>query len=129
MVQLKVVSGRQAGRVVVASRFPFVLGRSPAAHFRLEDDGVWDRHLEVTLAMPEGFVIRAGDQAPVALNDQPVRSARLRNGDVITVGSSQIRFWLAETRQATLRPREIATWVALAALCLGQVAAIYWLLR
>jgi len=41
----------------------------------------------------------------------------------------KIRFWLSETRQKGLRLREFLTWAALTALCAGQVALIYALLR
>ena len=129
MVQLKVVSGKQAGTVIVASRFPFVLGRDPAANFRLDGEGVWERHLELNLQMPDGFVVKAGGEARVCVNDEPVGRARLRNGDLITIGSCKIRFWLGETRQTSLLVREVLTWTALMTLCAAQILLIYRLLR
>jgi hypothetical protein len=53
----------------------------------------------------------------------------LRNGDTIDIGSLRLQFWLSETRQADLRLREGFTWAAIAAISLGQVGLIYWLLR
>ena len=40
-----------------------------------------------------------------------------------------MRFGLSATRQRSLRLREALTWLALAGLCFGQVALIYWLLE
>jgi hypothetical protein len=63
------------------------------------------------------------------VNGQPVQQAVLRNGDAIDIGSLRLRFWLSETRQAGLRFREGITWAGIAAISLGQVALIYWLLH
>jgi len=38
-----------------------------------------------------------------------------------------MHFALSPTRHRSLRIREALTWIALAALCLGQIALIYWL--
>jgi len=129
MVQLKVLSGKQTGTVALARRFPFVVGRNSTANLRLEEAGVWDRHLELNLQMPDGFTLKVHPQARATVNDQPVQQAVLRNGDLIAIGPVRIRFGLSETRQKGLRPREFLTWLALGALCATQVALIYRLLR
>jgi len=129
MVQLKVLSGKQAGTVIVARRFPFIVGRNPAANLRLEEEGIWDRHLDLNLQMPEGFFLKVHSQARATVNDLPVQQAFLRNGDLIAIGPVKIRFSLSETRQLGLGPREFLTWIALGALCAGQLALIYQLLR
>ena len=128
MVQFNVLSGKQAGAVAVARRFPFVVGRDSSANLRLEEEGVWDRHLELDLRMPDGFILKVLSQARAAVNDQPVQQAVLRNGDLIGIGAVKIRFWLSETRQLALRMREFLTWAAVVALCAGQLALIYRLL-
>jgi pSer/pThr/pTyr-binding forkhead associated (FHA) protein len=129
MVQLEVLSGKRAGAVAVARRFPFVVGRDGSSDLRLEDGGVWDRHLELDLQMPDGFALKVLSQARAAVNDQPVQQAViLRNGDVIGIGAVKIRFWLGETRQLGLQMREFLTWAALVMLCAGQIALIYRLL-
>jgi hypothetical protein len=67
-------------------------------------------------------------EAFVAVNGQRLEQPLvLRNGDVIELGAVKLRFGLSPTRQRSLRFREAVTWIALAALCLGQVALIYWL--
>jgi hypothetical protein len=41
----------------------------------------------------------------------------------------KIRFSLGPVRQSSMAAREWLTWIALGALCLGQVALVYWLVR
>src|SRR5262245_27580221 len=107
MVQLQVFSGTQAGTATLARRFPFVVGRNSTADLCLEQEGIWDRHLEFHLQLPDGFVLKPHPRALTSLNGRPVQQAAfLRNGDVIEVGPLKIRFWLSETRQRGLRTRE-----------------------
>ena len=129
MVQLKVLSGQHAGTATSARHFPFVVGRNRSADLCLEEDGIWDRHLEFHLRIPDGFLLKAHPRALTSVNGQPVQQAFLRNGDLIEAGSLKIQFWLSETRQRGLRTREFLTWFALAALCLGQILLIYGLLN
>ena len=127
MLQLTILNGQQAGDELVARRFPVRIGRSAEAELRLEEDGVWDCHLEITLQPPEGLVLSVQPGALGLVNSQPVEHAVLRNGDVIEVGAAKLLFSLSPTRHRSLRFREVMTWIALALLCLGQVALIYWL--
>ncbi|PYK99088.1 MAG: hypothetical protein DME19_09970 [Verrucomicrobia bacterium] len=128
MIQFSILSGKQAGAVTAARRFPFFIGRNDSANLRLEEPGVWDRHLELDLQMPVGFVLKVHPHAKATVNDQPVQQALLRNGDLIGIGAARIRFGLSETRQWDLRTREFLTWAAFAALGAGQGALIYRLL-
>ena len=127
MVQLIVLTGKRAGTQAVARRFPFAVGRAAQAGLVLEDDGVWDRHLEIDLRSPDGALLKASPEALTIVNGESVREAVLHNGDILELGSVKLRFGLSPTRQRSLRLREALTWIALAALCLAQVALIYWL--
>ena len=118
-----------AGNEMVARHFPFHIGRSASASLRLEEDGVWDRHLELTFEPASGFVLKTQPDALAAINGQPFREAVLRNGDELEIGALRIRFWLSETRQASVAWREWLTWVAFAAITAGQLALIYLLLK
>ncbi len=129
MVQLKVLSGKKAGAVWVARRFPVRLGRSGHADLQLEDEGVWDRHLQLDFRPGEGFVLKTEPDALAAVNGEATHQAILRNGDAIDLGSARIQFWLGEVRQRGLRFREVLTWTGLAAVTLAQVGLVYWLLR
>ncbi len=128
MVQLKVLSGKMAGASFGARRFPVRVGRSAKADLRLEDEGVWDRHLRLEFNRREGVVLHAEANALAAVNGQPLEAVPLRNGDVIQLGSATLQFWLAEARQTALGIREAMTWLGIAAVCLGQIALIYWVL-
>lgn len=127
MIQLDILSGSQAGHRTVVRQFPFSVGRSAQSHLRLEDAGVWDNHLELSVRADEGFVLITSPETSTLLNSERIQTVVLRNGDIIDAGSVKMRFGLSPTRQSTLKVREAATWAALAALCLAQVALIYWL--
>ncbi len=127
MVELTVLAGNKAGTQAVARRFPFRVGRAAAADLCLEDTGVFEQHLEIHWAHPEGFVLTVPPPAMAAVNGHAVQQARLRNGDVIDLGSARLRFGFSAVRHRSLTCRELLTWLAFAALCLGQVVLIYWL--
>ena len=117
-----------AGAQCEARHFPFVIGRSSSAHCRVEEEGVWEQHLRILLDRKEGCLLSVQPEAIASVNGQVIREAVLRNGDVISMGATQIRFLLGPTRQRSLRLREWLTWIAVGILCLGQVALVYWLL-
>ena len=129
MVELKILSGKQAGASVVARRFPFYVGRAADSGLRLEDEGVFERHFRILLKPAEGFLVAGEPNAVTAVNNQPVAEARLRAGDTIQAGSVSLAFALSPARQRSLRLREISVWLILALLCLAEVAVIYWLLE
>lgn len=127
MVQLKILSGKQAGTAWAARRFPVRVGRAANCELRSEEAGVHDRHLELSFDPAEGVRLTAQPPALVSINGQAVEHAVLRNGDEIQAGSLKLQFWLNETRQHGLGVREWLIWVGIAAVTLGQVALIYWL--
>lgn len=128
MVQFHILSGKKAGTEWMARRFPFGVGRSSPAELILDDNGVWDRHLQVDLRRDEGVVLEGAPEALVSINGNRVANAVLRNGDIIELGSVKLRFSLSPTRQRSLRIREVLTWIALGLLCVAQVTLIYWLI-
>ena len=128
MVQLNLLSGKKAGASMLARRFPVRVGRSPANDLRLDDEGVWEEHLEISLQQG-GFSVKTLGGALTALNGEPVFESVLRNGDTIQLGAAKLQFWLAETRQARLAFREWATWLGIAGISLAQVALVYYLLN
>lgn len=128
MIQLNVLSGKKAGNQTVVRRFPFRVGRAPGNHLQLEDDGVWDRHLALEF-QGGGFNLVVAPDALAAVNGEPFQNQTLRNGDIITLGSVKLQFWLAAARQRGLRLRELFVWTLIAAVTVGQFALIYWLLK
>jgi predicted component of type VI protein secretion system len=129
MVQLKVLSGKQAGASWAARRFPVRVGRASDADFRADDDGVWDQHLTIEFHPEDGFRMRSQDGALILLNDEPAQENRLRNGDILELGGLKMQFWLAEVPQRELMVRELLVWLGVAALSAAQIALIYWLPR
>jgi len=129
MVQLKVLSGQKAGTAWTARRFPVKIGRSASADLQSEEHGIWDQHLRLDFDPAVGVVLSTQANALAAVNGQPVQQTVLRNGDLLSIGSLKMQFWLTETRQVGLHFRERLTWAAIAAISLGQVALVYWLLR
>jgi hypothetical protein len=126
VIELQVLSGQKAGTRAVATRLPFRVGRLPANQLVLEDDGVWERHFSIR-RQGDQLMLTAEPEAFVALNGERVQEAVLHNGDLFDVGAVKLRFGLSPTRQHSLWLRENLTWVAVALLCLGQIALIYLL--
>jgi pSer/pThr/pTyr-binding forkhead associated (FHA) protein len=129
MLQFRVLTGKMAGTSWVARRFPVRIGRAPSSDFRLEENGVWDQHLQVDFVPAQGIVLETKGEALVRVNDQPVQQAVLRNGDLIQLGSAQLQFWLSQTHQQGLGVREGWTWFIVAAVAASEIALLYWLLR
>jgi pSer/pThr/pTyr-binding forkhead associated (FHA) protein len=129
MVQLNILSGKKAGDQPVARRFPFRIGRASENSLQLEDDGIWDQHLALEFRKDEGFLLTTASNALVTVNQQPVQSVLLRNGDIIAIGSAKLQFWLAATCQRGLRAREFFVWALVAAVTFVQLALVYWLIR
>ena len=129
MIQLNVLSGKKAGSRTVVRHFPFRVGRAPGNHLQLDDDGVWDRAPRARICKAGGFNLAVAPGALVAVNGEPFQNQTLRNGDIITVGSAKLQFWLAAARQRGLRLRELFVWALIIAVTAGQFALIYWLIR
>ena len=129
MIQFNILSGKKAGAQSAARHFPFRIGRAPENELQLDDDGIWDQHLTLEFNRRKGFTLATAPNALAAVNGEPVQTATLHNGDVITVGSAKLQFWMAAARQRGLRLREAFVWMLLAAVTAGQFALIYWLLR
>jgi hypothetical protein len=127
MVQLKILSGKQAGATWVARRFPVRVGRTSGCDLQLEEHGVWNEHFQIDFNAAAGFVLETGPGALVTANGQPVQRMVLRNGDTLDVGAVKMRFWLGEARQRSLRTSESLVWALIAAVSLGQAALVYWL--
>jgi pSer/pThr/pTyr-binding forkhead associated (FHA) protein len=128
MFQLRSLSGKQAGAVWSANRFPVRVGRSPQSDIPLQDDGVWEEHCEIELDDSNSFVVRSKSEGLVSVNQQRSNTSALRNGDVIELGSAKLQFWLAEVSQGSLQKRELAFWILVTFVCLAQIAIIYLLL-
>jgi pSer/pThr/pTyr-binding forkhead associated (FHA) protein len=129
MIQLDILSGKKAGGQSVVRHFPFSVGRAPGNDLQLDDDGVWNQHLALEFQKKENFNLTTAPDALVTVNGEPVQNMILRNGDIITLGSAKLQFWLVAARQRGLRFREGFVWALLVFITLGQFALIYWMVR
>ena len=129
MIQFQILTGKQAGAQWVARRFPVQIGRATGNDLQLEEAGVWDQHCVLSLNPAEGFILTAQPDALLTVNHAATRSIRLRNGDQVEMGSARLRFWLKEAPQRTQGFHEWLVWTLIVALCLGEIALVYWLLR
>ena len=129
MIQLHILSGKKAGSLAVASHFPFRIGRAPENDLSLEDAGIWEQHVTLEFKKKEGFHLATASNALAAVNDKPVENIVLRNGDVITLGSAKIQFWLAPAPQQGLKLRENFIWALLILVTAGQLFLLYFLMQ
>ena len=120
MIDLHVLSGKMAGSRVVVSHFPFNIGRTFQNDLPLEDDGVWDRHLTLEFHQKDGFHAITTANAIVTVNGKQVEKSRLHNGDIITLGSAKLQFWLAPAVQRGLSLRENVVWALLILVTVAQ---------
>ena len=128
MVQFKILSGKKAGSSWETRRFPVRIGRSTGSNLQLEEAGVWDDHLKVSLEPSEGFMVETQANAFANINGQPIQRAALRNGDTIELGSVKLQFWLSEATQRGQGIREVFVWTMISLVCLAQIGLVYWLL-
>jgi len=128
MIQLRILSGKTAGSQTVVRHFPFRIGRAPQNDLHFEDAGVWDSHLTLELQRShQRFTLAVAPNAVATINNQPIQTAPLRNGDVISFGSVKMQFWLDAVKQRGLRFREWFVWILLAAVTAGQIILLFWL--
>jgi pSer/pThr/pTyr-binding forkhead associated (FHA) protein len=125
MIQLLILTGKKAAGQFIARRFPFCIGRASGNDLQLDDDGVWDRHLTLEFHPRQGITLTAAPNALVTINNRPVQTALLRNGDVITLGAAKLQFWLAAVRQQSLGLREGFVWALLFLVVLCEAFLIY----
>jgi len=125
MVQLSILSGKSAGGNHIIRRFPYSIGRARENNLCLDEAGIWDRHLTLVFQREEGFTMETLAEALATVNGQPQKSARLRNGDIISLGSAKLQFWLAPVPLRGLHLREMLVWLIVAAVLASEMALIY----
>jgi predicted component of type VI protein secretion system len=79
------------GDFAIGERGRWVLGRSRSCDLRLEDGSISRRHAELAVRANVCLVRDLGSTNGTYVNDRRVRVARLRRGDVLTLGETQLR--------------------------------------
>lgn len=126
---IHILDGKLAGTSIRACQFPFWVGRIAGVGLRLEEAGVWDRHLRICFDPVDGFSARIEGQALATLNGESFSGGPIRNGDVFGIGGVRLQFWLGAVQAGDFRLRECLTWAGLLALAVLQVIVVYWLAR
>ncbi|HEU4393859.1 MAG TPA: FHA domain-containing protein [Solirubrobacterales bacterium] len=89
--RLWVSSGGEAPRAVALVGERTVVGRSPEADVRLEDEAISWNHLEIERRGEVLMVTDLDSRNGTALNGEPLdRPRRLRNGDTLIVGAHRL---------------------------------------
>jgi hypothetical protein len=90
---LKVIRGAGVGRTVQLSASRMVAGRVEEADLLLDDPAASRTHFEV-ISLPSGYLLRDLESTNgTAVNRVEVSECRLSNGDIITVGETDIGFF------------------------------------
>ena len=126
MIQLQSLNGKTAGRQTVVRRFPVRIGRTSSCDVVIEEPGVWENHGTIEARGTE-FVFTAQTPALASVNGEAVGERVLRSGDVLELGSAQLRFGLSPTRPRGMRVREALTWGGLILLCVIEAGLLYLL--
>lgn len=120
-IQLELLSSLRGPATWTIERFPCVIGRAASADLRLEEPGIWERHLKLQFRPREGVSLTVLPGALVTRNGEALTDGILRNGDIIGAGGAKLRFWLGPTSQRDCGLRETVTWLGLAALFIVQI--------
>lgn len=91
-VALEVIEGKEAGRKFKIERRSTVIGRGPNADFPLDDPAVSSRHCQIEIHNKDKMTIKDLASANgTRLNGRFVSAVKIRDSDVIQVGSHQLR--------------------------------------
>ncbi len=92
MARLIILTGIKTGQTVELNRDLFVIGREAACNLSIEDGTVSRRHAAIEKG-PEGYVVRdLGSRNGIRVQGKKIEEARLTGGELIHVGSVQVRF-------------------------------------
>jgi two-component system cell cycle response regulator len=86
-----VISGGQAGRMYKLERPDVVVGRSPDAAIRVDDEGVSRQHCRITRGPENSVVVEdLGSTNGTFINGERIKRKILQDGDKLQVGSASI---------------------------------------
>ena len=126
LAQLTILSDNGKRHNLEANHFPVLIGRDAKCGVQLKAKGVWKRHVMLDLGKEGGFVLRPEKDASTLINNESLKSARrLRNGDIISVGSVKLQFWLGRPRQRSMEGREFVFWLMMYVILVVQAWLIW----
>jgi serine/threonine-protein kinase len=92
MAELTVESGPLSGQTLTFTQdTSFLVGSGEGCSLRLQDPGIADQHLVIKALKDGGFGIKMLG-GPFSLNGKDAEAARLREGDIIELADTRLRF-------------------------------------
>jgi serine/threonine protein kinase len=96
-LQLQIIAGPDAGRThTLQSGSDLMLGRGEKSFYRLTDGRVSRAHCQFLLEGDKVSVICNGGSGGTLVNGKPVQTQRLKLGDVVQVGDTQMRLQMGD---------------------------------
>lgn len=139
MASLTIANGELAGRQIELPEERFVIGRSASASLTLDESAVSGQHCALS-KRGERYILRDLDSTNgTRLNGAPIREARLKSGDRVAVGDTEMMFEddtvapgqtvsaPAFSTRKTTRWRGIVVMVLIGAITLG--ATVWFLIK
>jgi serine/threonine protein kinase len=100
--QLVVIAGPDQGRIFALQEGqPFPIGRGQDTATRLKDPQVSRVHCQINIEGNKILLISSSTKSPTLVNGKKISQLELKPGDVIQIGSSQLRFQLEGTPEAS----------------------------
>ena len=89
---LMVMEGSSAGRLFPIQSEKLTVGRSKQAGFSIEDEGISRMHCGVSFSEGAYVLSDLGSTNGTRVNSSAIAEHPLRDGDVITVGGTRLRY-------------------------------------
>ena len=97
MYKLIFLTGKFKGRRLAIKQGSILIGRDTECHIRLTDDDEVSRKHAILEEKDGGIVVTdPGSLNKILVNDQEVREARLKSGDILQLGKTRIQFQTIE---------------------------------
>jgi transcriptional regulator with PAS, ATPase and Fis domain len=90
--RLQVLEGPDAGKICPSAGQRTVIGKDEGANLILTDQTVSRFHCEISIAQGRAIIRDLGSRNGTQVNGVDVTQASLKNGAILTLGSTQIRF-------------------------------------
>jgi class 3 adenylate cyclase len=105
LAELVVLSGARAGAVFELPDMPTVVGRSPEAHFQLDDPWISSMHAMFERRGTDLWVVDLESRNGTFVGDDRVQEARLQPGSVLRFGRTEVRLEKRSVRSRRPPPR------------------------
>jgi adenylate cyclase len=94
MPKLQIIEGNDAGREAEIAKSPFLLGRGKNADLVIRDPSVSRLHALVLLEKDGAVIVDQKSNNGVRLNGERIERSPLKDGDVVGLGNTRIKFFM-----------------------------------